>query len=72
MRVVARHALELDLGGPVVVASDEERVLEAVAAVADPDAAFVEALEAGLLVRESGLDADEVAFTPENSIGIAQ
>lgn len=31
MRVVARHALELDLGGPVVVASDEERVLEAVA-----------------------------------------
>jgi 3-deoxy-manno-octulosonate cytidylyltransferase (CMP-KDO synthetase) len=31
VRVVARHALELDLGGPVVVASDDERVLEAVA-----------------------------------------
>jgi 3-deoxy-manno-octulosonate cytidylyltransferase (CMP-KDO synthetase) len=31
VRVVARHALELDLGGPVVVASDEERVLEVVA-----------------------------------------
>jgi 3-deoxy-manno-octulosonate cytidylyltransferase (CMP-KDO synthetase) len=31
VRVVARHALALDLGGPVVVASDDERVLEAVA-----------------------------------------
>lgn len=31
MRVVARRALALDLGGPVVVASDDERVLEAVA-----------------------------------------
>ncbi len=31
MRVVARHALALDLGGPVIVASDDERVLEAVA-----------------------------------------
>jgi len=31
VRVVARHALELELGGLVVVASDDERVLEAVA-----------------------------------------
>lgn len=31
IRVVARHALELDLGGPVIVASDDEGVLDAVA-----------------------------------------
>jgi 3-deoxy-manno-octulosonate cytidylyltransferase (CMP-KDO synthetase) len=31
IRVVARRALELDLGGLVVVASDDDRVLEAVA-----------------------------------------
>jgi 3-deoxy-manno-octulosonate cytidylyltransferase (CMP-KDO synthetase) len=31
VQVVARHALALDLGGPVVVASDDERVLDAVA-----------------------------------------
>jgi 3-deoxy-manno-octulosonate cytidylyltransferase (CMP-KDO synthetase) len=36
IRVVARRALSLDLGGPVVVASDDERVLEAVAPLGVP------------------------------------
>lgn len=31
IRVVARHALDLDLGGAVVVASDDQRVLDTVA-----------------------------------------
>jgi 3-deoxy-manno-octulosonate cytidylyltransferase (CMP-KDO synthetase) len=34
IRVVARRALALDLGAPVVVASDDERVLEQVSALA--------------------------------------
>jgi 3-deoxy-manno-octulosonate cytidylyltransferase (CMP-KDO synthetase) len=36
VRVVTRRALDLDLGGPVVVASDDERVLAAVAPLGVP------------------------------------